>query len=117
MIYNANGNRVPRKGVPPPPISPAPPQRDTGWDTLNWEPSPSVRAPEWGDHSLAGGGGNATDPFVGRFKAIDTNRVQLHWQAKLTPIDVNRVDTASKVDGPSQEFTKRMLKNKTLITH
>lgn len=91
MFYNANGRDPYRRtdGRQP----------DTGWDTLNW--APPVAAPEWGAAPEGGGASLGafsfpTKVFTGPIRPTPAAKIQLNWQAKLTPITVDRVDAVAK---------------------
>lgn len=98
MFYNANGRAAnPANGRYQP---------KTGWDTLNW--APPFRAPEWGDHQPATGGGGFPRFFISGKNATAGSRVKLNWQAKLVPVTSSRLRDAEQSSKLSQRLRQEM---------
>lgn len=81
MIYNTAGmNRA--KGA----ANGTDRQPDTSWDTLQWLPNPTTRAPEWSASFPSPKKGNFLKLFTQETPVDDDARIELTWHNKLVPL-------------------------------
>jgi hypothetical protein len=77
MIYNANSQQTPAKGGKDQPA--------VGWDTLAWDHE-KQRVKEWEDPGYFGRLMDSVSIFPDK-----EPKIKLNWQAKLTPVTVNKL--------------------------
>lgn len=84
-------------------------QRKIGWDTLNWDPA--IDVPEWGASPLRTAPKWPWEAFDGAAQKR-VAKVKLNWQAKLMPVQTERLKDASvTVDGAARKNLEHAAKH------
>lgn len=126
MFYSATARNATVDGTLNAKTNPPLTQPDTGWDTLQWrntkigEP-PTIIAPEWSNGNPSKGPASwGLESIRSDKKTIDSARIQHNWQAMLSPVTKNRLETLAGEKDASNTIKKaadNAAKYKDLISH